>query len=38
MTENMIHRLIPHQNCLSRRIADGIDISGSADLTWILQR
>lgn len=35
MTENLIHRLIPHQGCVIKRTVDGIEISGSA-MNWVM--
>jgi hypothetical protein len=35
MTENLIHRLLPHQGCVITRTADGIDIAGSA-MNWVM--
>jgi len=35
MAENLIHQLIPHQGCVIKRTADGIDISGSA-MNWVM--
>ena len=35
MTENLIHRLIPHQGCVITRTADGIEIAGSA-MNWVM--
>jgi len=35
MTENLIHRLVPHQGCVITRIDDGIEIAGSA-MNWVM--
>jgi hypothetical protein len=35
MTENLIHRLIPHQGCVIKRTAEGIEVAGSA-MNWVM--
>jgi hypothetical protein len=30
MSENLIHRLLPHQGCVITRTPDGVNIAGSA--------
>ena len=35
MTENLIHRLLPHQGCVITPTAYGVDISGSA-MNWVM--
>jgi hypothetical protein len=35
VSENLIHRLIPHQGCVITRTPDGIDIAGSA-MNWVM--
>jgi hypothetical protein len=35
MSENLIHRLIPHQGCVITRTGDGIEIAGSA-MNWVM--
>jgi hypothetical protein len=35
MSENLIHRLIPHQGCVISRIDGGIQVAGSA-MNWVM--
>jgi len=35
MAENLIHKLVPHQGCVIRRINEGIEIAGSA-MNWVM--
>ena len=35
MAENLIGRLIPHQGCVIKRTAEGIEIAGSA-MNWVM--
>lgn len=35
MSENLIHRLLPHQGCVITPTAEGIDVSGSA-MNWVM--
>ena len=35
MSENLIHRLIPHQGCVIKRTAEGIEVAGSA-MNWVM--
>jgi hypothetical protein len=34
-SDNLIHRLLPHQGCTITRTADGIEIAGSA-MNWVM--
>ena len=35
MSENLIHRLLPHQGCVITRTSEGVEIAGSA-MNWVM--